>query len=106
MVIKEVVAESNRNSKSAINREPLHSPSAKTECLNQYRAVRGLSETICETLVPEDYVIQTMPEASPTKWHLAHTSWFFETFVLKAYVPGYRSSHPQYAFLFNSYYNA
>ena len=52
------------------------------------------------------YVIQTMPEASPTKWHLAHVSWFFETFVLQPNLPGYQSRHPQYAFLFNSYYNA
>ena len=51
-------------------------------------------------------MIQTMPEASPTKWHLAHTSWFFETFLLKQFLPGYQSMHPQYAFLFNSYYNA
>jgi hypothetical protein len=57
-------------------------------------------------LEPEDYVIQSMPEASPTKWHLAHTSWFFETFVLKQFFPDYQSMHPQFGFLFNSYYNA
>jgi ergothioneine biosynthesis protein EgtB len=68
--------------------------------------VRRQTEELCETLVAEDCVIQTMPEASPTKWHLAHTTWFFETFLVKAHVPGYRSLHPQYAFLFNSYYNA
>jgi ergothioneine biosynthesis protein EgtB len=78
----------------------------KEELMKQFRAVRQGSEKLCETLVPEDYVIQTMPEASPTKWHLAHTSWFFETFLLKAHLPGYGSTHPQYAFLFNSYYNA
>ena len=72
----------------------------------QYRAVRGLSEKLCETLTTEDYVIQPMPDCSPTKWHLAHTSWFFETFVLKERVSGYRSPHPQYDYLFNSYYNA
>ena len=79
---------------------------AKAELLRRYRHVRGFSKKICETLEPEDYVIQTMPEASPTKWHLAHTSWFFETFVLKQFFPDYHSLHPQYAFLFNSYYNA
>jgi ergothioneine biosynthesis protein EgtB len=73
---------------------------------SQYRTVRALSEKLCETLVTEDYVIQPMPDCSPTKWHLAHTSWFFETFVLKDRVPGYRSPHPQYDYLFNSYYNA
>src|SRR5438270_8003635 len=81
-------------------------PSLRTSLLNQYQAVRQFSRTICETLVAEDYVIQTMPEASPTKWHLAHTSWFFETFVIKPHLANYRSLHPQYAFLFNSYYNA
>jgi hypothetical protein len=72
---------------------------------HRYRRVRHLSDKLCETLEPEDYIIQTMPEASPTKWHLAHTSWFFETFVLKPFLPDYQSAHPEFAFLFNSYYN-
>ena len=55
---------------------------------------------------PEDCVVQSMPDVSPTKWHLAHTTWFFETFILKKFVPGYRAEIPQYAYLFNSYYNA
>src|SRR5271154_1217287 len=79
---------------------------SKTELLRQYLLIRGFSKKICETLEPEECVIQTMPEASPTKWHLAHTSWFFETFVLKQFFPDYHSLHPQYGFLFNSYYNA
>jgi ergothioneine biosynthesis protein EgtB len=74
--------------------------------LDQYRTVRAFSEKICEPLVPEDYVIQSMPDVSPAKWHLAHTSWFFETFLLKPHLPGYQSLHPQYDFLFNSYYNS
>ncbi len=78
----------------------------KAALLEQYRCVRGFSEQLCQTLEPEDYVIQTMPEMSPTKWHLAHTSWFFETFLIKPYVREYRPVHPQYGFLFNSYYNA
>lgn len=82
------------------------SSSLKSELLERYRHVRGFSTKLCETLEPEDCVIQTMPEASPTKWHLAHTSWFFETFILKPFFPDYHSQHPQYAFLFNSYYNA
>ncbi len=80
--------------------------SSTPELLRRYLQVRGFSKKICETLEPEDYVIQTMPEASPTKWHLAHTSWFFEAFVLKQFFPDYESLHPQYGFLFNSYYNA
>ncbi len=81
-------------------------PSLRTALTEQFQAVRQFSRTICETLVAEDQVIQTMPEASPTKWHLAHTSWFFETFVAKPHLPDYRPLNPQYAFLFNSYYNA
>jgi len=71
----------------------------------QYQKVRRLTERLCEPLVSEDYVIQTMPDVSPTKWHLAHVSWFFETFLLFPAVPDYQSLHPQYAYLFNSYYN-
>src|SRR5262249_17048593 len=59
-----------------------------------------------EPLAVEDYVIQSMPEASPVKWHLAHTTWFFETFVLSAHVSDYRPFDPRFKFLFNSYYNA
>jgi len=87
--------------------ETLSPPSKLTTSLaQQYRAVRRLSEQICEPLEMEDYVIQSMPDCSPAKWHLAHTSWFFETFILKAVDPEYRSPHPQYDFLFNSYYNS
>jgi ergothioneine biosynthesis protein EgtB len=68
--------------------------------------VRRFSERLCEPLEPEDYVVQSMMEASPTKWHLAHTSWFFETFILKKFSCGYESAVPEYAYLFNSYYNA
>jgi ergothioneine biosynthesis protein EgtB len=71
-----------------------------------YRGVRQETEFLCEPLEPEDYVLQSMPDASPAKWHLAHTSWFFETFVLRPHLPNYRPFHPQFALLFNSYYNA
>ncbi|MGI8430745.1 MAG: ergothioneine biosynthesis protein EgtB [Chthoniobacterales bacterium] len=81
-------------------------PGRAAQLLEQYRKVRGFSERLCETLQPEDYVVQSMPDVSPTKWHLAHTSWFFETFVLKVWTPDYRPAVPEYAFLFNSYYNA
>ena len=79
---------------------------SKSELVQRYRRIRRFSQRLCETLEPEDYVIQTMPEASPTKWHLAHTSWFFETFLLNQFSADYQSQHPQYGFLFNSYYNA
>jgi ergothioneine biosynthesis protein EgtB len=80
------------------------SPGARL--LLRYREVRRFTERLCETLQPEDCVVQSMPDVSPTKWHLAHTTWFFETFILKAWMSDYRPLNPQYAFLFNSYYNA
>jgi len=73
--------------------------------VEQYQKVRGFTEQLCEPLVTEDYVIQSMPDVSPTKWHIAHVTWFWETFLLSPALPGYKSLHPQYAYLFNSYYN-
>ena len=70
----------------------------------RYADVRGFTERLCEPLATEDYVVQSMEDVSPTKWHLAHTSWFFETFILKPYQPDYVEANPAYAFLFNSYY--
>jgi hypothetical protein len=64
------------------------------------------AKLLCEPLETEDYMVQSMPDCSPAKWHLAHTSWFFETFVLKAFDSTYASPHPEYNYLFNSYYNA
>jgi ergothioneine biosynthesis protein EgtB len=69
----------------------------------RYRRVRRATDALAEPLSPEDCQVQSMPDASPTKWHLAHTSWFFETFVL-APRPGWRPFHPRFAYLFNSYY--
>ena len=71
----------------------------------RYERIRGFSGRLCEPLTTEDYVVQTMPEISPTKWHLAHTSWFFETFVLKRVLRDYAPLDPQFEYLFNSYYN-
>lgn len=76
-----------------------------TDLASRYDAVRSQTERLCEGLEIEDYVVQAMPDASPTKWHLAHTSWFFETLVLQPALPGYRSLESRYGFLFNSYYN-
>jgi ergothioneine biosynthesis protein EgtB len=71
----------------------------------RYRSVRRMTEWLCEPLSAEDAVVQSMPDASPTKWHLAHTTWFFETFLLESQ-GGYESPDPLYRVLFNSYYNA
>jgi ergothioneine biosynthesis protein EgtB len=70
----------------------------------EYREVRGTTETLCAPLEIEDYVVQSMPDASPVKWHLAHTSWFFETFVIRPASHGAGVAPDQYAYLFNSYY--
>jgi ergothioneine biosynthesis protein EgtB len=70
----------------------------------RYRAVRALTEALCAPLATEDYVVQTMEDVSPTKWHLAHVSWFFETFLLREHLPGYEAIDEAYAYLFNSYY--
>jgi ergothioneine biosynthesis protein EgtB len=72
----------------------------------RFHQIRKFTNALCVDLEPEDCVVQSMPDVSPTKWHLAHTTWFFETFILKKYVPGYRAEIPEYAYLFNSYYNA
>ncbi len=76
----------------------------REQAIQQYQNVRQLSEQLCEPLEIEDYVLQTTPEASPTKWHLAHVSWFFETFILSEFKPQYQVFHPRYRYLFNSYY--
>jgi ergothioneine biosynthesis protein EgtB len=85
-----------------------HSRSADTgsaALAQHYRQVRALSVELCRTLSPEDMTVQSMPEVSPAKWHLAHTSWFFERFLLSEHLPDYRIFPPQFDYLFNSYYN-
>ncbi len=76
----------------------------KEKLLNRFNAVRNFSLKLSETLQTEDFVIQSMPDVSPTKWHLAHTSWFFETFVLRKGKNNYKPLNENYAYLFNSYY--
>jgi hypothetical protein len=76
------------------------------ETFLKYQKVRDFTRYLCQSLQPEDFVIQTMPDVSPTKWHLAHTTWFFEQFILDKFLPSYRPFHPQYNYLFNSYYNS
>ncbi|HSQ31740.1 MAG TPA: ergothioneine biosynthesis protein EgtB [Gemmatimonadaceae bacterium] len=77
---------------------------APSSLLQRLLDVRRQTEALCEPLQTEDYVVSTMTDVSPTKWHLAHTSWFFETFVLAPFDQSYVALNPKYAFLFNSYY--
>ena len=77
----------------------------KSDLTDLYQRVRGFSNRIAEALQPEDCVIQSMPDVSPTRWHLAHVTWFFETFLLSPH-PDYKPFDPQFAVLFNSYYNS
>lgn len=72
----------------------------------QFEQVRQLSEILCAPLAIEDYVVQSMPDVSPPKWHLAHTTWFFETFLLTPHLDSYEVFHPKFGYLFNSYYEA
>src|SRR5271167_4981631 len=72
---------------------------------NDFPAIRRASLELCAPLAVEDHSLQAMPDASPAKWHLAHTTWFFETFLLSEFLPGYRPFHPDFIWLFNSYYN-
>lgn len=74
--------------------------------LKQYQSVRSHSVNLCKNLLIEDFSLQASVEVSPPKWHLAHTTWFFEQFILVNYLKGYQVKHPQFNFLFNSYYNA
>jgi ergothioneine biosynthesis protein EgtB len=90
---------------------PLELPSAnrsvpRRSLANRYRAVRSATMNLCDPLSAEDCAIQSMEDASPAKWHLAHTTWFFETMVLEAHQANYHPFHPEYRVLFNSYYNS
>lgn len=70
-----------------------------------FEDVRQLSERYCAPLATEDFGLQAVAETSPAKWHIAHTSWFFETFLLRPFLPDYQPFHPRFEYLFNSYYN-
>jgi ergothioneine biosynthesis protein EgtB len=84
---------------------PNRTHTAAASLLDRFRAVRATTLAFVEPLSPEDLMVQSCPEASPVKWHLAHTTWFFETFIL-AEQPGFQPFHPDFRWLFNSYYNA
>ncbi len=77
-----------------------------TDLLSRYLAVRNRSKQICAPLQTEDYVVQPVPDVSPPKWHLGHTTWFFETFILKPNIVGYQEFNPDYNYVFNSYYES
>ncbi|TCT07759.1 ergothioneine biosynthesis protein EgtB [Aquabacter spiritensis] len=91
----------------------MHSPNSiapvhdrRDDLVARFRTVRAHSEELARPLGAEDQTVQSMPDCSPTKWHLAHVSWFFETFLLVPHLAGYEVQHPQFAYLFNSYYEA
>src|SRR5438270_6418664 len=79
---------------------------ARQSVATHYCDVRAYTERLVLNLSPEDQCIQSMTDASPAKWHRAHTTWFFEQFVLSRFLPGYEVFDPAYAYLFNSYYDA
>ncbi|MDB4982847.1 MAG: sulfatase maturase, partial [Myxococcales bacterium] len=79
-------------------------PPTSVTPLDSYRSVRARTIALAEPLSAEDQLVQSMPDASPTKWHRAHTTWFFEQFLLVPHVPAYRVFDERLAFLFNSYY--
>ncbi|ETR75759.1 hypothetical protein X566_24110 [Afipia sp. P52-10] len=89
---------------SAIKDQPEQRATRGERLAAAYRQVRQETERRAAPLSPEDQLVQSMPDASPIKWHRAHTTWFFEQFLLVPHVKGYRPFHPDFAFLFNSYY--
>jgi ergothioneine biosynthesis protein EgtB len=96
--------ESERPSQRASQSPPPISPAQSL--LSRYKAVRQATRDLCRPLSPEDLMVQSSPDASPVKWHLAHTSWFFETMILREFAAGYQPFHPDFHWLFNSYYNS
>lgn len=96
------------NQPLAIAEEPplskIHPGMDRVRAMASYRRVREDSETLCAPLQTDDYILQSIPQTSPPKWHLAHVSWFFETFLLEVYQPDYQPFNPQFRVLFNSYY--
>src|SRR5580692_1401416 len=79
---------------------------APSDLLEDYVRVRATTERLASLLSAEDQTVQTMPDVSPTKWHRAHVTWFFETFILGEYADDYRAFDDAYAYIFNSYYEA
>ncbi len=86
--------------------QQLLTDSPQEKLRQRYQNIRQVSEQLCQPLAIEDYGVQSMPDVSPPKWHLAHTTWFFETFILVPHLSNYQIFHPQFGYLFNSYYEA
>ena len=76
------------------------------EIAQRFRSVRCRTVALCKPLTPEDMMVQSCAEASPAKWHLAHTAWFFESFILREFLPGYKLYDADFPWLFNSYYRS
>src|SRR3954468_22810082 len=74
--------------------------------IEKFKQVRNRSTSICANLETEDYVVQPVVDVSPPKWHLGHTTWFFEAFILKPYAQDYKEFDPAFNFVFNSYYES
>ena len=83
----------------------LHADSLVSELSQRFEKVRRQTEVLVEPLTAEDCQLQSMPDASPAKWHLAHLTWFFETFVLERFEPGFEPFNASFRVLYNSYYN-
>src|SRR5215469_11886685 len=73
---------------------------------SRYKAVRSVTHSLAASMSPEDQMVQSCPEASPVKWHQAHTTWFFETFVLRPFLADYKPFREEFRWFFNSYYNS
>jgi ergothioneine biosynthesis protein EgtB len=95
-----------RNAVSTTVPASAESTSVQTSLLERFRCARRRTMALCEPLTPEDMMVQSCPEASPAKWHLAHTTWFFESFILREFARGYRVFNPDFSWLFNSYYQS
>jgi ergothioneine biosynthesis protein EgtB len=82
------------------------SPQLQVEVAERFRTVRQRTLALCKPLTPEDMMVQSCAEASPAKWHIAHTAWFFESFILREFLPGYKQFNEDFPWLFNSYYRS
>src|ERR1700692_1900043 len=82
------------------------SPQMQAELVQRFHDVRLRSLTLCKPLTPEDMMVQSCAEASPAKWHLAYTAWFFESFILREFLPCYKLFDADFSWLFNSYYRS
>jgi len=100
MEVVDPVLNSDSESETTVSAGPFQTSSL----IEQFRSVRARTEHICRSMETEDYVLQSMTDCSPIRWHLAHTTWFFETFVLAEFATGYERYNASYPYLFNSYY--